>query len=68
MTEPHIVPCIECGKDACTVDECTEEGHNQSCQTIFGWVCSQPCNVIVDEDIEDYFDMQDYDYDDEDFD
>jgi len=43
--EPHTVPCAICGKPSCTVEDCPEQGHDDSSElsALHGWVCSFEC-------------------------
>jgi hypothetical protein len=41
----HTVPCVSCGKPSCTIENCGEAGHGDSCElsALHGWVCSGEC-------------------------
>jgi hypothetical protein len=41
----HTVPCLLCGKECCTVEDCSLVGHGDSCELAYdkGWVCSLRC-------------------------
>ena len=42
---PHMLPCVNCGTPCCTIEDCLEDGHGDSCElsVLYGWVCSESC-------------------------